>query len=234
MRNTISSTTMKKSGSVKASPALRGKPEASVLDMEDRLNALKQQMALERAKREELLQRSGTGSFWLNGRQGALRGPQVKDFVRTGAKEARMKKAAQKKNSEVEEDRTSPMSGASTERSGSFGDNLTGSTSPKQADHGGSQDIASYPCEFGTQRPIQTMNAPQRPATPLSHQGISGACPQRPMTASTVDDGGCQTERPARKEWVITSTSRPRSARPATYFDKIMAARRGAQLQGGA
>eukprot|EP00960_Hanusia_phi_P053170 761887-Hanusia_phi.AAC.2 len=55
--------------------------------MEEKLRALKQSMEEERKKRTALVKRNGTGSVWINGREGALRGAKnVKEFVKTGKK----------------------------------------------------------------------------------------------------------------------------------------------------
>ena len=48
--------------------------EDEVFVMEARLKLLKEQMATERKKREDALSKNGSGSVWLAGRAGPLRG----------------------------------------------------------------------------------------------------------------------------------------------------------------
>eukprot|EP00288_Rhodomonas_lens_P015235 CAMPEP_0177696130 /NCGR_PEP_ID=MMETSP0484_2-20121128/3817_1 /TAXON_ID=354590 /ORGANISM="Rhodomonas lens, Strain RHODO" /LENGTH=227 /DNA_ID=CAMNT_0019207083 /DNA_START=102 /DNA_END=782 /DNA_ORIENTATION=- len=225
---------MKKTSTVKKiSTAIKGKSEPSIMEMEDRLETLKQQMAVERAKREQLLKRNGTGSFWLNGREGALRGPQVKEFVKKGVKESKARKAIiQSNNNDAEEQgRISPASGASTERSSSVGENNNAENkSPKQ--HGDIAPSKESNLKSNKAPSVQGMYQSSRPTTPPSSGPEefrvvgAGKEVQRPSTASVMDDGGCQTERPSRKEWVVKAMPRPQSARPMTYFEKIMAARK--------
>ena len=51
--------------------------EDEVFVMEARLKLLKEQMATERKKREDALSKNGSGSVWLAGRAGPLRGVRV-------------------------------------------------------------------------------------------------------------------------------------------------------------
>ena len=73
--------------------AVRAKKSARQADgdvfvMEARLKLLKEQMEAERKKREDMLSKNGTGSIWMNGRAGAMRGVRdVRALVRTNARE---------------------------------------------------------------------------------------------------------------------------------------------------
>ena len=73
--------------------AVRAKKSARQADgdvfvMEARLKLLKEQMEVERKKREDMLSKNGTGSIWMNGRAGAMRGVRdVRALVRTNARE---------------------------------------------------------------------------------------------------------------------------------------------------
>ncbi|EKX44980.1 hypothetical protein GUITHDRAFT_109026 [Guillardia theta CCMP2712] len=67
---------------------IKGKATSKdLLEMEEKLRSLKQSMEEERKKRSALVQRNGTGSVWINGRAGALRGANsVKEFVKSSKK----------------------------------------------------------------------------------------------------------------------------------------------------
>mmetsp|Transcript_46425 Transcript_46425/g.72685 ORF Transcript_46425/g.72685 Transcript_46425/m.72685 type:complete len:131 (-) Transcript_46425:459-851(-) len=80
-----------------------GPKAADVADMEHKLEMLKQQMAAERQKREELLSNTGSGSYWLNGREGTLRGKEgVKQFVKGSRQIARGHSARRKAEQDQE------------------------------------------------------------------------------------------------------------------------------------
>jgi hypothetical protein len=195
----------------------RDSEKDEVFVMEARLKLLKEQMEKERMKREDLVKRNGSGSVWLNGRAGAMRGVRdVRALVRTNARERAARPA-------------SATSAADTEERPSPTEHLEGSASIDRPWTPGAGNADWTPAQRAADG---TACGPDAPAAPP----VDGRSTSRPATAPCdpveVAAMECQTEpMPSSRKW--SSSSRPatgsKRAVAKTYLSKILDARRQQQ-----
>ena len=183
-----------------------------VVVMEARLKLLKEQMEAERKKRQDAVSKSGTGSIWMNGRVGAMRGVRdVRALVRTNVRELQARPQSG----------TSATSAADTE-----------TTSPtEQLDERpwtpGPENSDWTPAQRGPDGGFSGSNTDVAPAAPDATS--------RPATApKTVQVAAmeCQTEptTSARTRGSEKSGTRPtKRAVATTYLGKILQARKQQQ-----
>lgn len=189
--------------------------EDDVFVMEARLKLLKEQMDAERKKRQDMVSKNGTGSIWMNGRSGAMRGVRdVRALVRTNARERQARPASG----------TSATSAADTE-----------TTSP-------TEQLDDRPWTPGPENANWT--PAQRGADSLASDGLeiaqppSAAAPLAPVQVAAME---CQTEPTAsgRPRWSGNRNAagekpggRPtKRAVATTYLAKILQARKEQQTQ---
>ena len=202
--------------SAKRKGAQRSQHGEDVFVMEARLKLLKEQMEAERKKRQDAVSKNGTGSIWMNGRAGAMRGVRdVRALVRTNARELQTRPASG----------TSATSAADTETTSPTEqlDDRPWTPGPANADWtpaqrgpdggfgGGTTDVAPA-----------TPDATSRPATaPKAVHVAAMECQTEPMTSAR-----------ARATVSEKSGTRPtKRAVATTYLGKILQARKQQQQQ---
>ena len=190
------------------------KPRESEKDevfvMEARLKLLKEQMEKERKKREELVQRNGSGSVWLNGRSGAMRGIRdVRTLVRTNARDRAARPA-------------SATSAADTEESPSPTQQLEGSERKDRKWTPGAGNADWTPAQLAAQGMACGSDAPPAPSA------RPATAPREPVEVAALE---CQTEpmQPARKWGSSRAVTSSKRAVAKTYLSKILDARRQQQ-----
>lgn len=180
-----------------------------VLVMETRLKLLKEQMDNERKKREDMVKKNGTGSIWMNGRSGTIRGlREVRAMVRTNARERAVRPA-------------SATSAADTE-----------TTSPTHLDEAPvGNDRPWTPAEHGNGElscgPDEPPAPQARPGTAPPVQVAAMECQTEPML---TDRPRWSTKCGSAKENMKPSTGTKRAV-TQTYLQKILAARKQQQQQ---
>jgi len=185
-----------------------------VFIMEARLKLLKEQMEIERKKREDLVKKNGSGSVWMNGRAGAMRSVRdVHALVRTNARERAQRPA-------------SAISAAET-----------ASPSPSELDENAINNRLWTPGAgdsnwTSAQRAADGMAC--GPDTPLGVNGSTSpeTALQEPVEVAAME---CQTEPMGRARWSGKGNSASAVSRPSTgakravaktYLSKILDARK--------
>ena len=189
--------------------------EDDVFVMEARLKLLKEQMDAERKKRQDMVSKNGTGSIWMNGRSGAMRGVRdVRALVRTNARERQARPASG----------TSATSAADTETTSPTEqlDDRPWTPGPENADWTPAQQTADSLASDGS----------------AITQAPSAAAPPAPVQVAAME---CQTEPTAsgRPRWSGNRNAagdkpggRPKKRAVATtYLAKILQARKEQQTQ---
>ena len=191
--------------------------EDEVFVMEARLKLLKEQMATERKKREDALSKNGSGSVWLAGRAGPLRGVRdVRSLVRQNARERAARPA-------------SATSAADTEATGSLTEQLIAShdnTRPWTPGAGDEGWTAQGGVACGPERPLSPPDA--------ADMGRPSTAPQKDVEVAAME---CQTMDSGRPRWAKGGVQHTRPSTGAkrtvakTYLQKILEARSVAAVQ---
>ncbi len=202
---------------------LKNKGTGSVQEMEEKLAQLKIQMEVERQRRAELLGKKGSeGSFWRSGRDGAIRGPGVKEVVRP-----KKRVEARPTSSDASRQETPTQDDPGSQVSSPHESNKQGDTQQYQGH--ASQNHAQV---ANRSRPSTSTSARESESirrSPPPVEGVSATCHStqqetRPMSTPRAME--CQTDTPADRVWRIESKMRPQSAgRKLSYMEKILLAR---------
>jgi hypothetical protein len=198
----------------------KNKGAGSVLEMEEKLAQLKIQMEVERHRRAELLGKKGSeGSFWRSGRDGAIRGPGVKDVVRP-----KKKIEARPTSSDVSRQDTPTQDDLGSQGSSPHGSDKQGDMQQYQG-HG----MQSHGQAASRSRPTTSSSVRESESIQTSSTGQEMNAPchstQETRPISTPRAMECQTDTPADRVWRIESKLRPQSGRKLSYMEKILLAR---------
>uniref|UniRef100_A0A7S0YIR1 Uncharacterized protein n=1 Tax=Hemiselmis tepida TaxID=464990 RepID=A0A7S0YIR1_9CRYP len=187
-----------------------------VLAMEEKLAQLKIQMELERQRRSELMNKSGVrGTFWRSGQEGALRGPGVREAVKAKKKAPGVRPTS----SDASREET-PTEEAEAE--GGYLQHGQPGQQAAPASHGlyDEEDRPPSPSSPAPEEEPPAGGVVRMVGLPKNAQeGAKGA----PVPAVAPMAMECQTEALPMREW---SVSRPGSAKPSTYMQKLLAERK--------
>jgi hypothetical protein len=184
----------------------KAKPDDDVKIMEERLYLLKQQMLVEKQRRQELLQRNSNGSIWKTGGSGPLRDKKaVEQSVQKVRLEGLSRQSSGALDSENSRASTARKESPARVREDCQNNSVCTPDLPRRAEDSIDNSV-EYMGQDSTLRPYPVI---------------------RPVTAASAE---IQTEAEPAKKWEINvrpSNKRPQSApRAPTYFEKVLEARR--------
>jgi hypothetical protein len=213
---------------------MKGKGAGSVQEMEEKLAQLKIQMELERQRRAELLGKKGSdGSFWRSGREGAIRGPGVKEAVRAKkTKDARPTSSDASRQETPTQDEFSPQSSflGHEPASNKHGDYEEKTARPNARHEESSQSARPVSSTPAASKGLLEGDGSRRTSSSTQETSAHGHARESatpPMTPRAME---CQTDVPPARVWQIESKSRPQSGRKLSYMEKILLSRNGGSM----